>query len=86
VTLRPDREDLSVQVDREWATRLDVRDTLTVLAAAAKTALSRTGTTARPRRIPDLGHIYGAVDALRRAEQAHDLAALDLRTAAGEDA
>lgn len=35
---------------------------------------------------PDLSEFFGSVDAVRRAEEALDLAELDLRTASGQDA
>ena len=37
-------------------------------------------------RTPDLSALYGAIDAVRRAEEALDLADFDVRTASGEDA
>ena len=84
---RVDREDLTRQREAELETRLQVREALRVLLAETHGARSRTsGESATRPRTADLSGVYGAVDALRRAEEAHDLAVLDLKTAGGEDA
>lgn len=41
---------------------------------------------ARRGGTPDLAGVHGAASAVSRAEEAHDLALLDLKTASGEDA
>ncbi len=84
---RLDREDLTRQREAERETRLALRDALRDVIAEAHGARSRTsGTTALQARTASLDGVYGAVEALRRAEEAHDLAALDLKTAGGGDA
>lgn len=70
-------EDVRKQVDRVTDAQLVLADSLDRLARVAK------GASRGRERLED---VYGAVNAVRRAEEAHDLAALDLSTARGEDA
>jgi hypothetical protein len=84
--IRADREDLTAQVQAEWDARLTVSEALTALVDAATVARRGMGNTLKSRRMADLGPVHGAASALRRAEEAWDLARLDLETAAGGDA
>jgi hypothetical protein len=70
-------EDVDDQRAALQSARLRLTVALDSLAGTVKAA-------ARGRT--DLSDVYGAVSAVRRAEEAHDLAALDLATAMGEDA
>ncbi|MCU1692490.1 MAG: hypothetical protein JWM64_1581 [Frankiales bacterium] len=80
---RPDREDLSRQQEALAQARADLAVALDDLSSEAHTA-SRA---ARSKRgVPDLPAVHAAARAVERAEEALDLAALDVRTAAGEDA
>jgi hypothetical protein len=80
---RPDREDLHRQREAVDAARADLAATLDDLEREAHTAARA----ARTRRgVPDLPAVHAAARAVERAEETLDLAALDLRTAAGEDA
>jgi len=55
---------------------------------ALRVALDRLAGTAKSaaRGRTDVADVYGAVSHVRRCEEAHDLAQLDLATALGEDA
>ncbi len=75
--MRLDRENVAPQVDALSTRMLELRSALADLHSAAKGAMSR---------IEDLSEVYGAMSAVRRAEEAFDLARLDLATARGEDA
>lgn len=74
--IRADREDLTAQRGRVEQAATGVYNSLDWLGRQAKAA----------KRTRDLAPVYGAVEALRRAEEAYDLARLDLATASGEDA
>lgn len=80
---RPDREDLSRQQEALAVARADLAAALDDLEREAKTA-ARAARTKRGQ--PDLPAVHAAARAVERAEEAVDLAALDVRTAAGEDA
>jgi hypothetical protein len=80
---RPDREDLTRQRDAVETARADLAVTLDDLEREARTA-ARSARTKRGQ--PDLPAVHAAARAVERAEEALDLAALDLRTAAGDDA
>jgi hypothetical protein len=80
---RPDREDLTRQREAVAAARSDLAARLDELEREAKTA-ARAARTKRGQ--PDLPAVHAASRAVERAEEALDLAALDLRTAAGDDA
>ncbi|MCW2776281.1 MAG: hypothetical protein JWN17_6 [Frankiales bacterium] len=80
---RPDREDLTRQQEALAAARADLAAALDDLESEAHTAARA----ARSKRgVPDLPAVHAAARAVERAEEALDLAALDVRTAAGEDA
>lgn len=80
---RSDREDVSRQQEALAAARAELAAALDDLSAQAHTAARA----ARSRRaVPDLPAVHAAARAVERAEEAVDLAALDVRTAAGEDA
>ena len=80
---RPDREDVSHQQEVLAAARAHLAAALDDLSAEAHTAARA----ARSKRaVPDLPAVHAAARAVERAEEAVDLAALDVRTAAGEDA
>lgn len=74
--IRADREDLTVQRARVEEAAKALYNATDWVAQQAKAA----------KRTRDLAPVYGAVKALRRAEEAYDLARLDLATASGEDA
>ena len=76
------QRELQEQVVRLGVARASLADELRAVEQAAKAARR---TLARTRQ-PDLTDFYGATSAVRRAEEALDLAHLDLRTASGEDA
>lgn len=81
--MRSDREDLTVQREQLAAARGELAASLETLAAEAKSAAKAARTkTGRP----DLPEVYAATRAVERAEEAVDLAALDLHTASGGDA
>lgn len=80
---RPDREDLTRQRETLEAARADLGGRLDDLEREAKAA-ARAARTKRGQ--PDLPAVHAAARAVERAEEAVDLAALDLRTAAGDDA
>ena len=80
---RPDREDLSRQQEALAAARADLAAALDDLEREATTAARAART---KRGLPDLPAVHAAARAVERAEEAVDLAALDVRTAAGEDA
>ena len=80
---RPDRMDLSAQRDTLSRRRSDLADALAELASEASLAAK---VCRRVRGNPDLDAVYAAARAVERAEEAVDLAALDLATAGGEDA
>lgn len=81
---RLDREDLTAQqtalAEARAALAAALLDAASEATAAAK-LLGRKG-----RSLPRLDEFHTATRAVARAEEALDLAALDLRTAAGEDA
>jgi hypothetical protein len=81
--MRPDREDLTPQTGAVWACHADLRDALNDVIGEARVAKPNR---LQPHTTPDLGPFYAAVNATRRAEEALDLALLDLATAAGADA
>jgi len=81
--IRSDREDYTEQIDRLRAARLALAESLDALAAEAKRA-ARAFRTARGDA--DLSHLFGDVDAVRRAEEEKDTRTGDLATARGEDA
>lgn len=83
MSLRSDREDYSDQQDAIVAARSHLRLALGDLASEAALAAKKIG---QKRGTPDLPAVYGAVSVVRRAEEALDLATLDLATARGEDA
>lgn len=80
---RPDREDLTRQRDAEALARAALREALAGLSDSARHAARSLFS---PRNTVDLAELYGFVDQVRRAEEAHDLTLLDLATAAGDDA
>jgi predicted RNase H-like HicB family nuclease len=80
---RPDREDLHRQREAVDEARVALAAALDALEREAHTAARASRTR---RGTPDLPGVYAAARAVERAEEALDLAALDLRTAAGEDA
>lgn len=71
------QQDIGKQVDAATTARLELADALDELSRVAKGA-SRLRT--------PIDDVYGAVSKVRRAEEAHDLALLDVATARGEDA
>lgn len=75
--MRMSYQDLRAQEDRLLNAWLELSDALDDLGAIAKQASNRRA---------DIDDVYGAVSRVRRAEEAHDLAELDLATARGEDA
>jgi multidrug resistance efflux pump len=76
------RDDLSRQFAVVHAAEHDLRAALGGVEREAKVA-RRTASRASQ---PDLGDLYAAVNQIRRAEEALDLARLDLHTASGGDA
>ncbi len=80
---RPDREDLTRQQEALAAARADLAAALDLLEREAKDAARAART---KRGVPDLPAVHAAARGVERAEEALDLAALDVRTAAGEDA
>lgn len=78
-----DREDLTRQRDALDGARADLAAALDDLEREAKSAARAART---KRGAPDLPAVHAAARAVERAEEALDLAALDLRTAAGDDA
>lgn len=81
--IRTDREDLSDQTGHLAASKDELLTALAVLQGAAKDAQRGSG---GKRWQPQLGTVHAAFLAVQRAEEAVDLAALDLHTAAGGDA
>lgn len=81
--MRSDREDITAQRENLAAARADLAAKLEALAdsakRAAKAARAKTGR-------PDLPEVYSDARAVERAEEAVDLAAFDVHTAAGGDA
>ena len=71
------QEDVRKQSEAVTTRIIELRSALADLASAAKGAM---------RSADDLTDVYGAASAVRRAEEALDLARLDLATARGEDA
>jgi hypothetical protein len=84
VRVRHDREDTTAQEQALRAARDEAAQVLAELAAEAR-SLSK-AYAGRTARVPDGSALAGLVDAARRAEEAVDIAALDLATARGEDA
>ncbi|MEW1957447.1 hypothetical protein [Kineococcus sp. NPDC059986] len=82
--MRHDREDTTAQEQALRAARDEAAQVLAELAAEAR-SLSK-AYAGRTARVPDGSALAGLVDAARRAEEAVDIAALDLATARGEDA
>lgn len=80
---RIDREDLSQQIERLASARSDLADALLGLADEAKRAAKAASS---KRGQPDILRVHSHVNAVRQAEEALDLAALDLATASGADA
>lgn len=76
------RGDLTSQLNAFHRAQADLSRTLD---RASKEARLASRTLSRIRQ-PDLNDFYAAVAAVRRAEEALDIAHLDYRTASGEDA
>ena len=80
--LRADREDLSRQEAAVVETRVALATALDDLEREAKAAARAART---KRGTPDLDAVSAAHRAVQRAEELHDLAVYDLRTAGGAD-
>lgn len=78
-----DFEDITAQQERLTATRAALAASLTALAVEAKSCAKAA---ANKHSTPDLNPVYAAVRNVERAEEAVDLAALDVHTASGYDA
>jgi hypothetical protein len=83
---RPDREDLTAQRERLAAARTDLHTALEKVQREALTAARLVASRAKLPPMPDLTNYLAAHQAVLRAEEAHDLARLDLDTAGGADA
>ena len=81
--MRRDREDLTRQTAALAEARAALAEALDDLALEAKDAAKAARSKRGP---PDLPAVYAAGNAVRRAEEAVDLATLDLATAGGADA
>ena len=70
-------ENVRRQSDAAYAARAELRGALDKLSEAAKKC---------SKNLLPIEEVYGAVNRVKRAEEAHDIAVLDLATARGEDA
>jgi len=85
MTVRTDREDLTKQVVAVSDARAQLAHQLHVLIYAAEQALKVVQSKAKRPPAVDLTPVHSARVALERAEEAHELALADLRTASGDD-
>lgn len=83
--LRPDREDLTPQLERLAAAREGLAAALGELAGEAALAVRPLRSAARRPPEPNMGAVYAAVTRVREAENVLDMARVDLETARGVD-
>lgn len=83
--MRSDREDTTKQQAAVAEARQKLHDALSELALEAALAAKVAGSTAKRAPEPDLPAVYAAASAVKRAEEALDLAKADLDTASGGD-
>lgn len=79
--LKPGEEDLADQQARLTSARQDLSEMLAAIESEAKTLKKRFAN----NRDADLSDFFALTNAVRRCEEAYDLARYDLGTAGGED-